>query len=116
MSDHDDADGNGWELMIPFVVTKSHGGPFDDDAFTAGYEMGGFGQRCAVAASLNLLPFTITIRRSNVTQADLIAMHQDLALTDEAMSEEVYDQAMIAEWANVTVDWPAQTIEGQPTD
>lgn len=28
------------ELIMPFLPVKSKGGRFDDDAYTAGYEMG----------------------------------------------------------------------------
>lgn len=112
---NDDDDETQFALLLPFVNVTSTGGKFDDDAYVAGYEMGGFGQRCAAARSLNLLPFSVTIRRDNLRQADLIAMHQELVMREDEMDIEIYATETIAEWANITVDWPGtSTIEGPP--
>ena len=60
------------QLVMPFVAVASHGGPFDDQAYTAGYEMGlldallghpySFGSQCG------------TFREENRGQVDLLAM------------------------------------------
>lgn len=59
-----------YDLLMPFVPVKSRGGPHDDEAYTAGYEMG------LLDATLAAAPPTheATIRSDNAAQADLIAM------------------------------------------
>ncbi len=67
-------------LVMPFVAVHSKGGPYDDEAYCAGYEMGQLDELLA-AASLRqalgdvlLLDEPMTIRAANREQADLIAM------------------------------------------
>lgn len=93
LGDHAMTD-EGFELVMPFVVTKSHGGPFDDDAYCAGWEMG------ALNAQLRHITkprFAATIRRDNLAQADLIAMKARWSMTEESVPEEEF-----VEWAQVT--------------
>ncbi|MGD9989059.1 hypothetical protein [Pseudonocardia sp.] len=59
------------ELVMPFVVVASKGGPFDDDAYTAGYEMGLLD---AALAAGGIAIGQRTLREENRAQADLIAM------------------------------------------
>lgn len=58
-------------LVMPFVVVASKGVPYDDGAYTAGYEMG------LLDAALAAKPtrHEVTILSANATQADLVAMH-----------------------------------------
>jgi hypothetical protein len=74
MEDDDDV----WELAMPFVTIMSKGGPHDDAAYCAGWEMG------YLAATLEhtdpaAYPLRRTLRAANVPQADLIAMREGLA-------------------------------------
>lgn len=62
---------SGYELVMPFLPVRSQGGPHDDDAYTAGWEMGKLDatleyQRPAV--------LELPIHEANREQADLIAM------------------------------------------
>ena len=66
-----------YDLVMPFVPVKSRGGPHDDDAYVAGYEMG---QLNAVLASAPPA-HEATIRSDNAAQADLIAMRHDYRCT-----------------------------------
>lgn len=82
-----------FSLVMPFVVTQSHGGPFDDDAYCAGWEMG------ALDVELRLVRgrrHAVTIRRDNLAQADLIAMKAGWSVTEESEPEDS------VEWAQVT--------------
>lgn len=65
-----------WGLIVPFVVVESKGGPYNDQAFTAGYEMGIADMRCRIGneAGANDLRFPI-VRTDCLPQLDLIAMH-----------------------------------------
>lgn len=74
MSADDEGD---FGLVLPFTVVKSKGGPFDDDAYAAGFEAG------RVWAELDHRPRSLTgsYRTVNVPQLDLIAMHFGYSLT-----------------------------------
>ena len=68
-----------YELIMPFLPVQSRGGPLDDNAYAAGFEMG------ALDAQLSLqhFPFPdvdITIHTVNIEQADLIAMRYGYAV------------------------------------
>lgn len=103
----------GWGLLIPFVVVKSAGGLFDDAAYCAGWEMGAVGQRLAVAQACNLLPMQVVIHRANLKQADLIAMHFELEMTEGDFADDVPDSVQ-GEWANVmfAIPEPAEPMAG----
>lgn len=62
----------GHELVMPFVSVASKGGPFDDAAFSAGFEMGMLDALLGHAYSFGC-QFR-TLREENRGQADLIAM------------------------------------------
>lgn len=102
MSEPDDTT---YALLFPFVNVKSVGGKFDDDAFVAGYEVGGIGQRIAIQMAINDLPLLVTIRRDNLTQIDLIAMHFELVLTEVAWDDDI-EGGVKTEWAQISIDYP----------
>jgi hypothetical protein len=83
----DDAE---YDLVMPFVVVASKGGPYDDDAYVAGYEMG------LIAAALAQAPSDrqATIRTANVPQADLLAMQYGYRYTAERSED-------VPEWTHV---------------
>ena len=74
------------ELVMPFVTVASVGGPHDDDAYVAGYEMGQLDARLAVLKSFASEPaLTIGIREENRAQADLLAMRYGFVMEDECL-------------------------------
>ena len=63
-------------LLMPFLPVESRGGPFPDDAYVAGWEMGRTDAVLGTAAALGLTPDTgLLIHRENREQVDLLAMH-----------------------------------------
>lgn len=66
-----------FSLVMPFVTVRSTGGPHDDDAYTAGWEMGALDAelRCTMPPILER-----TIHLANARQADLIAMKHGYAI------------------------------------
>jgi hypothetical protein len=60
-----------YDLVMPFVTVASKGGPHDDTAYVAGYEMGLLD---AVLEHTSDLIVERTIHASNAPQADLLAM------------------------------------------
>lgn len=78
-----------YELVMPFVVCATQGGPYEDRSFVAGYELG------CIAADPALVGSTGRhIRTESVPQADLIAMHHNLSC-------EVGDADESGEWTHV---------------
>jgi len=67
-------------LVMPFVVTTSHDGPYADDAFVAGYQAGQLDLLLPIVAQ-----FGSTVERyvppALVPQLDLIAMRHGYTLT-----------------------------------
>lgn len=63
----------GYELVMPFVVCASAGGPYDDAAFVAGWRLGCLDRDLAAAAAAHL-PAAATARPADMPQVDLIAM------------------------------------------
>jgi hypothetical protein len=63
------------EMVLPFVVVKSKGGPYDDDAFVAGYQCGLIDKQLEIAAATNaqgvLEPI---VRRALLPQLELHGM------------------------------------------
>lgn len=81
------------ELLMPFVVCASHGGPFDDVAFCAGYECGTIAARLEIEQPAVL---QASVRTANVPQFDLIAMH-----TGYAIAAAEFDQALFEGWSRI---------------
>lgn len=73
MSEEADAVGHTHELVVPFVVVKSAGGPYDDDAYVAGYECAFAHQLIANDAEVIYSGFVV--HTANLPQIDLLAMH-----------------------------------------
>lgn len=72
-------------LVMPFVAVQSRGGPYDDEAYCAGYEMG---RLDAILDRDDEYPLhePLAIQAANREQADLIAMRHgyvaEVALSD----------------------------------
>lgn len=71
-----------FELVMPFLPVQSKGGPYDDLAYTAGFEMGALYAKLGAAKPA---PTSITVHHENHRQADLIAMRH--GYTTEFQSE-----------------------------
>jgi hypothetical protein len=70
----DDAEPPDYALVMPFVVCRSQGGPYDDDSFVAGYELGRLDAELPVLAALNFDSISRQVPTPCVEQLDLIAM------------------------------------------
>ena len=74
------SDESGYDLVMPFLPVQSKGGPYDDHAYVAGYEMGLLDAALHIASTLAPLlgmdngTYSKTIHIENQAQADLIAM------------------------------------------
>lgn len=75
----------GYELVMPFVLAESNGGPYDDEAFTIGYECGfldGFLKNGGMEQG------TITVHRVSIPQLDLIAMRHGYSIEEQEAETE----------------------------
>lgn len=102
MSEYEpDDDEHTYSLVMPFVVTKSTGGPFDDDAYCAGWEMG---KLAAQLSTETVLWVATVLRAANLPQADLIAMDAGWTMTVAEPPEEMssVEADSHAAWAHVT--------------
>lgn len=70
----DQPETDGWGLVMPFVACRSHGGPYDDDAFVAGFQVGQINRALAAIAALEGDGLTAMVRADLAAQLDLIAM------------------------------------------
>lgn len=72
------ADGaQGYDLVMPFVSVASKGGPYEDNAYCAGWAMGALDARLATLAPVSL---SETVRTDDLDQADLVAMSHGYAM------------------------------------
>jgi hypothetical protein len=71
----DEPENEGYELVVPFVVCTSVGGPFDDDAFVAGFQAGQVDQALKMAATANVTEVRFTVNSALVKQLELIGMN-----------------------------------------
>ena len=75
------------ELVMPFVVVTSQGGPFDDDTYTAGWEAGSIARHLWDAPAECLL-MRFTCRSANVPQLDLVAMDAGFVTETEIWADD----------------------------
>ena len=61
-------------LVMPFVVCASKGGPYDDQSFVAGYELGRLDTQLAMWGAMEVRHWDATLRTDSMPQVDLIAM------------------------------------------
>lgn len=60
-----------WDLAVPFVACVSQGGPYDDNSFAAGVEVGMIHEQLKTVSS----PHHLVARRMLWRQIDLVAMN-----------------------------------------
>lgn len=87
--DLDQPESEKYELAVPFIVCQSQGGPFDDDAFVAGFQCGEVDKALTVAAAANATAVRFpTARTALVKQFELLAMNRGYPIMDVTESEE----------------------------
>jgi hypothetical protein len=91
------------ELVLPFVVCRSVGGPFDDDAFVAGFQAGQVDQALHAAKVARATEVRFTVNSTLVKQLDLIAMNRGFPVVDAVPSEEA-------------PEWVFMTFRTEPAD
>jgi hypothetical protein len=105
---HDPADQPerpGYELVMPFTVCRSAGGPYDDDAFVAGFQAGRVDQALEAGAVARASEVRFTVYTTLVKQLELIGMSRGFPVVLAEESSEV------PAWSFVTfrVDQPGES-------
>lgn len=73
-----------YEMVMPFVVVASKGGPFDDSSYAAGWEAGAIDERLSTLTLVDkTLTLGITVHTENRPQLDLVAMKHGYQATFE---------------------------------
>jgi Arc/MetJ family transcription regulator len=101
--DLDQPEAENWAIAVPFVVCESQGGPYDDDAFAAGFDAGRISQALKSARAAGATALRYTVRTALVTQLDLIAMDAGFTLST-AEVEETEDHPAMPEWMFATFE------------
>ena len=97
MTDPQDAE---YEMVMPIILAKTNGGPFDDAAVVAGMTCGALRQELAMTAALNTLPHERYIDLRLIKQVDLIAMHHGYVLKLGDIDEPSGWQYVAFDWAD----------------
>lgn len=63
-----------WVLLMPFIVVASEGGPYEDAAYSAGWEAGQVDHQAATLAVGGSIEATVHVE--NLPQIDLVAMRR----------------------------------------
>ena len=77
--------------LMPFVLCRSRGGPYDDEAFSSGWRLGAIG---ATLAGPGISALCESIRAHERVQADLLAMARGYSMT--------VDPGTDRDWLSVT--------------
>lgn len=80
-----------YELVYPFIVCASHGGPYDDETFVAGVQVGWIDRTLAVADATDITPVTFTVRTVLLAQLELVGMAHDYPVM-------LMEETSIKEW------------------
>lgn len=96
-------DEGGYGLVMPFVACASQGGPYDDEAFVAGYTLGAIDMALNIIAPIGA-QYRAWVKPSHIPQLDLIAMkhNRQLFLGD-------FDDSK--EWRYIEIDVPKPESE-----
>lgn len=76
-----------YRLVMPFVVTTSVGGPYDDAAFTAGWNMGRIDYELEMCAKMGAIPRPVYMNTPLTPQIDLLAMKHGFIVQSEPWDE-----------------------------
>lgn len=96
----DEPEGEAMELVMPFIVCQSNGGPYDDESFVAGFQAGEINYAMKLLAQIGVatrLHWPI-VRSALKEQIDLMAMQHGFG----AVKFEASDA--YPEWGTLTVE------------
>jgi hypothetical protein len=96
--DLDRPEEDGYDLLVPFVACQSQGGPYDDEAFVAGFQCGEVDKALTVGAVSNATTVRFPMARTVLLkQIELLAMNRGYPVMNVTESEEY------PEWCDLTL-------------
>lgn len=103
--DQPDPDEGSYGLVMPFVVVESAGGPYDDDAFVAGWAAGAIDRTLQLMADeAAVWELTFTVRTDLLPQLELIGMRHQFPVMRSVVTE-------VPEWSSVIYARTGETGE-----
>jgi hypothetical protein len=104
--DHlDQPEDDGLHLAVPFIVCQSAGGPYEDDAFCAGFQAGEIDRALDMGAAVRAETITFPMARSALLkQLELIGMNRGYPVMTADVSEEW------PQWCTVTFARSAESL------
>jgi len=100
LPEHDGA----MELVYPFVVCRSQGGPYDDDTFVAGVQLGRIDAALQVAASVGADRLSCTVYTTLTRQLELCGMARGYPTVTVVEVSETPEHAAMSQWSHVTFE------------
>ncbi len=91
-------------LLDPFVACKSQGGPYDDDPFVAGVQVGQIDRALTVAAAAGADRLTFTARTDLIRQLELCGMARGFPVVTAVQVEATEEYPAMPEWSHVTFE------------
>ena len=98
----DQPEDEGMTLVVPFIVCRSKGGPYDDESFVAGWQGGEIDKALAAAAAIGATRVDYTVRTALVPQLELVAMNRGFPSMVAVEVGETEDHDAMPEWSFVT--------------
>jgi len=87
--------GERYELVMPFRICKSQGGPYDDESFVAGWRLALLDRDLADRA-VDRIPMTgVSLRPADMPQVDLIAMKHGYGVASEPWNDAPDDWLLV---------------------
>jgi len=102
MDDLDKPEEEGYGLLYPFVCVTSKGGPFDDQAFTAGMTVGRLDMALTVALAAGADRYRATVPTALVEQLELVGMARGFPVLIAEQVTETDGYPAMPEWTFVT--------------
>jgi hypothetical protein len=87
----------GYGLLYPFTVVTSKGGPYDDDAFVAGVQVGRIDMGLEVARVTGAVRYRVMAPTDLVKQLDLVGMARGWPVL-RATADETYPEWSVVEF------------------
>jgi hypothetical protein len=100
----DQPDEERYEMLYPFVACASQGGPYEDDAFVAGVQLGRIDQALTVAETIGSKRLAFTVRTDLVKQLELVAMARGFPIIRAEPVDETEDHEAMPEWSFITFE------------
>lgn len=100
----DQPEPEGLELVYPFVACKSQGGPYDDDAFVAGVQLGRIDASLQAAAALGLDRAEFMVYTTLAGQLELVGMARGFPVVTATKVGETADHPAMPQWTRVVFE------------